>query len=99
MNERPLISHGLISQGLPTLNFRGRPIKSLLRTLIIVPLTTGQVPGSGPDISPAAKRLLTGNNKNMFTVGSGHNEVRDKATCPGKLSCCQMLMIGHLRVA
>lgn len=46
-----------------------------MRTLIIVPLTTGQVPGSGPDISPAAKRLLTGNNKNMFTVGSGHNEM------------------------
>lgn len=54
---------------------KGRPIKSLLRTLIIVPLTTGQVPGSGSDISPAAKRLLTGNNKNMFTVGSGHNEM------------------------
>ncbi|XP_068758501.1 uncharacterized protein C12orf56-like [Montipora capricornis] len=53
---------------------KGRSIKDLLRTLVIHPLTTGQSPGV-PEISPAAKLLLSGANRNTFTVGSGDEEM------------------------
>ena len=54
--------------------FRGRAIKDLLKTLIIHPLTT-VTPTGMPSISPAAQLLLSGADRNMFTVGEGDDEV------------------------
>jgi len=53
---------------------KGRAVRDLLKTIIIHPLTTVSSVGV-PSISPAAQLLLSGVDKNMFTVGAGDVEV------------------------
>lgn len=45
-----------------------------MKTLIIHPLNTAY-PAGLPNISPAAQLLLSGADRNMFTVGAGDDEV------------------------
>jgi len=65
---------------------KGRAVRDLLKTIIIHPLTTVSSVGV-PSISPAAQLLLSGVDKNMFTVGAGDveankllKEILDSAT-------------------
>lgn len=50
---------------------KGQAIKELLKCIVLHPLTTSQQPAS---ISPAAQLLLSGADRNMFTVGDREKE-------------------------
>ncbi|KAJ7353843.1 hypothetical protein OS493_032118 [Desmophyllum pertusum] len=52
---------------------KGQAIKDLIKTIVIHPLTTAQQTGAA-GISPAAQLLLSGADRNMFTVGGREKE-------------------------